>query len=62
MNVHVFAMSYDTARPPSLPISTWFGFAGLIQIACTSSCVDAATSVAIVLPPSSVRCRPTPPR
>jgi len=47
-------MSYDTARPPSLPMSTWCEFAGLIQIACTSSCVDAATSVAMVLPPSRV--------
>ena len=41
MNIQVFAMSYDTATPPSLPISTWFEFAGSIQIACTSSCVDA---------------------
>ena len=34
---HVFVMSQLIATPPSLPMITWFEFAGSIQIACTSS-------------------------
>ena len=37
----------------------WFEFDGSIQIACTSSCVDAAMSVWTVLPLSLEKCRPT---
>ena len=32
MNTQVFAWSHDCARPPSLPMTTWFEFAGSTQI------------------------------
>ena len=62
-NIHVFAMSYETARPPSLPMMTWFGVRpDRSRSRARRRGSAAATSVAIVLPPSSVWWRPTPPR
>ena len=60
-NTHVLLMSYDEYTPPSLPVMRWSVLAGLIQMACTSSCVACAASVSIVLPASLVICMPTPP-
>ena len=61
MKVQVLDRSYETAMPPSLPVRMCSVLAGLIQMACTSSCVTRAASVSMVLPPSIVICMPTPP-
>src|SRR5262245_50224083 len=61
MNCHVLLLSYDAARPPSLPMMMWSELFGSIQIAWMSSCVTSAASVSNVRPPSTVICKPTPP-
>src|SRR3954451_3357091 len=56
----LLVMSHVIATPPSLPIITWFEFAGSIQIACTSSWIVWVAFSVTVLPPSTDLCSLTP--
>jgi hypothetical protein len=47
-----FAPSWEIHRPPSSPVTTCFGFFGLIQTSWWSPCVPPPTSLKLS-PPSS---------